>query len=191
MSTPTDLHLKIYQDQIKKSETQSQKMAEANKRFAEVFIPDFKRAYGDVEIRWLGQGQYWRREDPIHQLAPGTTSRVKITSTFGISQSDTSELGASLGVQGGVLNIANLSTQISARLGQTITLSLQIQEERELTLSNDRNDGYRLIAIWHPIQVFEVDYLGSSGPDLVWRVHKRVEFEQSSAQVTFADIRRT
>ena len=128
---------------------------DVNKYFSQRFM----EVYGDVEIRRIRHYRYWKRKDPVAQLIPGSTTRVKVSTTLGLSSSAATELSSSLGIQGGLPNVVGLSGQITRRLGETFNLELQYQEEQELTLTNDKPGYNRLVAIWHPVQRLDVDVL--------------------------------
>jgi hypothetical protein len=161
------------------------------------------------EIRRIRHTEHWRRDDPITQLAPGVTRRIKSSITLGVSKSEAVELGASLGLDAGAANIISLNGQISRKLGETVTMTFQRQEEQELTLSNDQRGYYRLFAIWHLVERLEVDLLVGRGlvesrflasrqdwlasrilaSKFRWNNEKTASFiENSSVQVTYADI---
>jgi hypothetical protein len=149
----------------------------------------FMDVYGDAEIRRIRNSRYWRREDPVTQLAPGVTRKIKRTTTLGISSTEATELASSVGLQVDFPNIGSLNGQVSKKLGQTINLSLQRHEEHELILTNDRSKHYRLFAIWHPVQRLEVDVLLRFETSLAWVRMTAVTFSDGSElQQTYADL---
>jgi hypothetical protein len=155
------------------------------------FAALFQQVYGDVEIRRIRHTLFWRRDNPVTQLVPGATRRVKSSTTLGLSSAEAIELSSSLGLHGGLPNIVGLNGQISRKLGETINLSFQRQDEEELTLTNDRTGYYKLFAIWHPVQRLDIDFLANmqSLRRLGWFKLTSVSFaEDSSVQLTSTDI---
>jgi hypothetical protein len=113
---------------------------------------------------------------------------------LGLSRSEATELGAYLGFDAGAPNIISLNGQISQKLGQTVSISFQRQEEQELILSNDQAGYYRLFGIWHLVEELTVDTLLGGDPTrklsrFDWGRAKTTSFiENSSVQVTYADV---
>jgi hypothetical protein len=125
-----------------------------------------------AELRQLWCAKRWQRQDPIAQLAPGSTSTKKITMTTGIASAETRELSLSLGLKGNI-GPAELNSQLSSRLSRTLTLSEQHQSSEEITLANDRPEYYRKFAIWHIEYTVVIDALVVVNDSLRW--DRRIE----------------
>lgn len=97
---------------------------------------------------WAMYESFWRREDPITQLAPGTSDEHTVTLRMGISKEHAREVARSLGVTGKG-RLSGLSAQLSDKTSTKVTLSQEKEEAHKVILTNPFNDRYYRIAIWH------------------------------------------
>jgi len=111
------------------------------------------------EVREVVHTQRWRREDPIVQLPPGASCEHSYTTECGITNRETSELAANLGIDIGA-PLGSRSTQLSAKCGIEVSLTEQRRVTSTLRLRNDEREVDRLYAVWlvqHDISIHRVD----------------------------------
>lgn len=126
------------------------------------------------ELRRVVHSVRWQREDPVIQLSPGSTFRTSLSVMTGLTVERSQLLASSLGLglKGKVTGIqAQLSSQMSQEFGLKLDITAQRQEVRELTLTNESRECYRLFALWHVDHRISVDALDVPIPtarDLGW-----------------------
>jgi hypothetical protein len=109
-----------------------------------------------TQIRRIQVYKYWARDEPISRLAPGTSSSKTVEVSVGISRQTSRELAVQLGVHD--LTFMRLTSQVSTRVAESITMTKQRKVAYTLTLDNTANsDRYRLFAIWHIENMVKVD----------------------------------
>ena len=143
------------------------------------------------EVRyWLTQAVYecfWRREDPVTQLPPGSSSELTLSLKVGISEEHVNEIVNSLGISG-----ENALSGISFQASDKTTVKLAISHEKQIvrkqTLTNSSNDKYRRLAIWY--LVHRIAIIPTPSVALNQRiVLEEVEFILSDAPViTYKDV---
>jgi hypothetical protein len=100
--------------------------------------------------------QYWEREDPPTQVAPGGEVTRSVSLRVGLTKERAREVTKSLGLSGGRANLT-LSSQLASKTATKITVATEEVETRGITLRNpDANDRYRLFALWHLISRLSV-----------------------------------
>ena len=100
------------------------------------------------ELRCVALAKRWVRDDPITVLAPG--ARVTAASRFrlGTTMERSSEVSVSMGISGKV-GLGELSKQLSTKLSQQITLTVERECTYTTELANDLSSGSRRYALWH------------------------------------------
>jgi hypothetical protein len=89
--------------------------------------------------------QYWQREDPVTQVAPGVTMEVALRRQTGLSRELIVELSSRL-----TLGVPNaLALELAARSSARIELTEERTETRAFTLRNP-GPGNLQFAIWQP-----------------------------------------
>jgi len=116
------------------------------------------------ELRRLVHYLRWRRQDPVVQLPPAATNKIRHSVTTGLSVERSQMLAHSLGLEFGK-NIAGVQAKLSSELQQQFGLGVEItaQEQRseELTLANPSDNRKRLFALWHVDHLITVDVLAA------------------------------
>lgn len=86
--------------------------------------------------------------------------------------------------------MAKLNSELSAKLGRTITLTEERQTSESLELSNDGNStSYRRFALWHPEYTLRISALVGTGEAISWRDRTTVTFVPPSAvALTCTDV---
>jgi hypothetical protein len=115
-----------------------------------------------IELRRVVYAARWQRQDPVTQLPPGSTLEVTHSVTAGLTVERSQTLAKSLG-----LNIgenapgiqARLSSQLNEEFGLRLDITTQEERARNLTLTNQNADHYRLFALWHVDQRITIDAL--------------------------------
>jgi len=117
-------------------------------------------------LKRVTHSQRWRRNDPIMQLAPGSSLAVTLSDTTGLSIEQSKMLATSLGmslalgsdkvgVKGG------LNSSLQQQLGVKVDFTTQKQEANTVTITNS-SDQSRLYALWHVDYRISVDSLSAS-----------------------------
>jgi hypothetical protein len=138
---------------------------------------------GCNEIRRITYKSHWRREDPVSQLAPGTSSEKRVRLETGLAASESEQLLASLeasqshglsgslgakiptgfaevGAKLGASVNRNLEAKLKQYLQKNIAITARSSLERTVSLTNDSaSKKYRLFALWHPVETISVDVL--------------------------------
>lgn len=149
------------------------------------------------DIRRLTHSRHWRRADLV-QLPPGSSHEWQYTLTTGVTESQTRELGAALGIK--APTPAALSGSLSAKFSLQLSLTTQETRTKTLTLRNDSASKYQRYARWSIVdrldivsleplsrqpsylqqllagdaaparerRIFAVELLDSSSPNLTW-----------------------
>jgi hypothetical protein len=110
------------------------------------------------ELREIVYSQAWGRDDPIVQLPPGAAHEHSYSMTFGISETQSRELGQSLGLKLG--KEIKLTGELSSKFGIAATISEQQSVTDTVTLRNSGTHAYRLYARWfvrHEIKVQRIE----------------------------------
>jgi hypothetical protein len=104
---------------------------------------------GDLELWPLNVtiAQYWEREEPTTQVAPGATTTVEIRRHIGLSRELLVELSSRLALGA---STSVLAAEVAARSSARIVLTDEYTDTRALRLQN-LGVGYRHFAIWHPV----------------------------------------
>jgi hypothetical protein len=122
------------------------------------------RQYG--ELRRISYGAHWRRENPVSQLAPGTSFEKRIRIETGLTTSASQKLSASLGAKAPI-GWVELGAKLTGCLNRSITITQQTLLETTHRLTNDSASGRDIrFALWHPIETIWVAALTmSENPD--------------------------
>ena len=145
--------------------------------------------------------QYWQRNDPVFQLAPGETQSKSVQLNSGLTDQVLREFSSSLGL-GGKVSAVELSAQLSGRLSRTVTISSELQTTTTKQLTNTRNKYMRRVAVWHvvhSISLYRVAQAGEAYPGapfsletsmrFVWEQIQHIEFaDTASPQSTSFDV---
>jgi hypothetical protein len=144
---------------------------------------------GSAMLRRAVCTKRWKRnEDEIVWVAPGAIQTLATQVTVGLSSSSSSELGASIGA-GGKAGVTNLTAQLSAKIGKTITLINQEQVTLSTSVSNPHEDCMRKFAIWYPEYVVSVFTLDLVEGRPAWRTETTANLVQRpSLATTYIDV---
>jgi hypothetical protein len=112
-----------------------------------------------TSLRRVQYCAYWEREDPVTQLAPGSSTKVTRKITVGLSTTAAAELSSSLGVDSGTTSVVKLNATMQRKFSESVTICEQSEVTKELALINDKTETYRLYAIWHPVREVRVERL--------------------------------
>jgi hypothetical protein len=139
--------------------------------------------------------QYWERDDPVIQLAPGETQVASVQLKSGLTDQVLREFSSSLGL-GAKLTAVELSTQLSGRLSRTVTVSTELQTTMTKQLTNSREGYTRRVAVWHVVHSISLYQVATApvGPPFVsafqWIQLQNFEFTGITApQSSYFDIR--
>lgn len=164
--------------------------------------------HGYRELRRISYMSHWRREDPVSQLAPGTSFQKTVRFETGLTTSESEELLRSLeasesqglsgslgakvpigwaevGAKLGASINRNLEAKLSQYLNRSITITSKSFLETIVALTNDSASGtYRRFALWHPVETMSVDvldiaFLGT----LCWMPLSRASFAAPSSSI--------
>lgn len=147
------------------------------------------------ELIRLQRRTFWKRTDPVAYLAPGTSQRLTVSYTAGLSTSVTSELIQTLGVSmeltaGGVLGSATHKTRTEqqTRIATSVTWTESVEISRTEELRNFNGDCARAYAIWRPGCVLDVSRLRLTQDELTWRRLGRYEYEVAGDLATTSGL---
>jgi hypothetical protein len=157
-------------------------------------FPMFLYPYKDYDAtKRIVYRQYWQRDDPVIQLAPGETQIYSVKLGSGLTDQVLREFSSNLGL-GGKVSAVELSAQLSRRISRTVTISTELQITTTKQLTNTRNKYMRRVAVWHvvhSISLYRVALANLPAPALrfVWEQLQHIEFADIAApQSTFFDV---
>jgi hypothetical protein len=107
---------------------------------------------GEIHTRFttrLFLRQFWMREDPPTQLAPGASSEAELSYRVGLTRSQALEIANVIGISLGVGEHMTLTGQSSGKSTVAMTVAVDKTVTRRIKLSNPMDGSYRLIALWH------------------------------------------
>jgi hypothetical protein len=116
-----------------------------------------RRKANHVEVRRLIYTQRWLRDGEIIQVPPGVTKEHASGRTLGISTTETKEFSAALGLSSA--NPAKISTELTRRIGVSVSVTEQRSISDTVRLANDTSDRYRRYALWNVQHHFVIDAL--------------------------------
>jgi hypothetical protein len=126
--------------------------------------------------------RFWRRDDPVIQLPPGTNAEVASSIRTGLTAERSLEVARSLGASAKGLSPA-LSSKTSSKVA--------VLEERELSvkvsLANPLADAYRRFAVWHIVDRIEVRALAVGFDSVVPWLSEEVSVS-GTATLTWTDV---
>ncbi|MGY1639461.1 hypothetical protein ACI78V_22670 [Geodermatophilus sp. SYSU D00742] len=128
-----------------------------------------------IEVRRVQLYKRWVREDPVTQLAPGSSATKEARLTVGLSDDVTQEISGKLG-------LSDLGAELSSKLTQTSTATEQHEYSRGVTLDSPEGVS-RKYAVWHVEGVIKVDVLGYKGSQMAFLPLTQKTFTASSAAV--------
>jgi hypothetical protein len=156
---------------------------------------------GIGEMRRLRHWARWHRKDPVAQLAPGTTFDETYSVTTGLTSERSRSLAESLdlGIRAGYASViqTELSTGLNQQFGMSLNITKQAQVTRQLRLTNESPNSYRLFALWHVERLIVVDLSPNGFPipggdqylNAVGESRGRYEFtSEDSPFITYAVI---
>jgi hypothetical protein len=131
--------------------------------------------------------QYWQRDDPVLQLAPGENQTYSVQLTSGLTDQVLREFSSSLGL-GGKISAVELSAQLSGRLSRTVTISTELQTTRTKQLTNTRKKYLQRVAVWHVVHSVSLYRVASAVPFASFSQESRMRFVWQQLQlIEFAD----
>ena len=127
------------------------------------------------EIIRLRRHTFWERTDPPAYLAPLSSTSLTVSYSSGVSETVASELVSTVGVESGIAAkipgfgeaSAKTRTELSAKLITTITRTERVELSRTYQISNPHSAATRVVAMWQPGNVLQVDRMRLKGDDLV------------------------
>lgn len=144
---------------------------------------------GDIDIMSLRRYVYWVREDPVIQLAVGSSSTRTIKTTAGLSIADARELNASIGAEMGLGNLGKVKHDTSVKWLQTLTATAQREVSQEILLEGPgSSDYYRRFAIWRRRWIVELSVLNLHKGRLYWHELSRIDYGAVDAPITTTSI---
>jgi len=121
----------------------------------------FVSKLSSVEFRRVVYSQQWvRNDEPPMQISPGNTQKDTIRQKVGVSRTKSKELSLALGLSN--IGRTGLGTQISGRIGTTLTIDEEREVTKEVQVTNDRSGYYRRMAFWYVRHELAVDALIAS-----------------------------
>jgi len=136
------------------------------------------------EILRIRRDTFWDRTDPPTYLAPGVISSLATKYSAGISTTAATELVETVGLESGIgasiPGIGKVSSKVrsemTAKFVASITRTETIDISRTIRITNPHIDRNRIVAVWRPGNLLQIERLRRAGDDLQWQKIRCYEY---------------